>query len=321
MQNAMLDSIVSSNSQELFDFNAVHNGEHCIASLDPKDRGTERQFRFTRALLCTLLGVKKEDTITNHVDKLLERGVVTVAKNLVTVKIANSVGAVNETTLYDLKVFNYLVMRLDTDRAWEMKAKFNDVLVERETGLTQNQPVMLPNFCNPAEAARAWADLYEKNQAIELRALTAESERDEAIRTKAMIGSSREATAMNTASQKSKECKRLTAENAELKDAVGRGTNWHTVNMMRAEWEREFGHAPSWHKLKEFSADLPKDMQPVKDVEVKVVLKNGSEKVNKLFRYHREAWAKYREYEENSRVSAESRRDASNDTNTEIEVF
>ena len=327
MQNAMLDSIVSSNSQELFDFNAVHNGEHCIASLDPKDRGTERQFRFTRALLCTLLGVKKEDTITNHVDKLLERGVVTVTKNLVTVKIANSVGAVNETTLYDLKVFNYLVMRLDTDRAWEMKAKFNDVLVERETGLTQNQPVMLPNFCNPAEAARAWADLYEKNQAIELRALTAESERDEAIRTKAMIGSSREATAMATASAKSRECKRLTAENAELKDAVGRGTNWHTVNMMRAEWEREFGHAPSWHKLKEFSADLPKDMQPVKDVEVKVVTPNGSEKISKLFRYHREAWAKYREYEENSRVTARSRRDASNegvvlnDTDTEIEVF
>ena len=325
MQNAMLDSIVSSNSQELFDFNAEHNGEHCIASLDPKDRGTERQFRFTRALLCTLLGVKKEDTITNHVDKLLERGVVTVTKNLVTVKIANSVGAVNETTLYDLKVFNYLVMRLDTDRAWEMKAKFNDVLVERETGLTQNQPVMLPNFCNPAEAARAWADLYEKNQAIELRALTAESERDEAIRTKAMIGSSREATAMNTASQKSKECKRLTAENAELKDAVGRGTNWHTVNMMRAEWEREFGHAPSCHKLKKFSADLPKDMQPIKDVEVKVVLQNGSEKISKLFRYHREAWAKYREYEENSRVRDKNVPDTKildlKATNTEIEVF
>ena len=293
MQNAMLDSIVSSNSQELFDFNAEHNGEHCIASLDPKDRGTERQFRFTRALLCTLLGVKKEDTITNHVDKLLERGAVTVTKNLVTVKIANSVGAVNETTLYDLTVFNHLVMRLDTDRAWEMKAKFNDVLVERET---QAQPTIF-------DYARALIAEKERSDALEAQNKALTAERDEAIRTKAMIGSNREATAMNTASQKSKECKRLTAENEELKDAVGRGTNWHTVNMMTAEWKREFGHAPSWYKLKEFSADLPKEMKPVKDVEVKAVLKNGSEKVNKVFRYHREAWAKYREYEENSRVT------------------
>ena len=152
-------------------------------------------------------------------------------------------------------------------------------------------------------------------------------ERDEAIRTKAMIGSSREATAMNTASQKSKECAKLTAENAELKDAVGRGTNWRTVAMMTPEWIRDFGHAPVWQKLKLFSADLPKEMKPVKDVEVKVVLKNGSEKVQLVNRYHREAWAKYREYEENRRVSAESRRDAlnkgigSNDTDTDLEVF
>ena len=232
MQNTMLDSTISSSLQDdssveyvepqknpistipnvgktyansLFDFHAVHNGEACIESLDPKDRGTERRFRFTRALLCTLLGVKSEDTITNHVDKLLKRGVIDNTKNLVLLRSEHG----RETTLYDLKVFNYLVMRLDTDQAWEKKAKFNDVLVERETGATQQQPMMLPNFCNPAEAARAWADLYEKNQATELRALTAESERDEAIRTKAQIGSRREATAMNTASQKSKECEKL----------------------------------------------------------------------------------------------------------------
>ena len=320
MQNTMLDSTVSSNSQELFDFNAVHNGEACIASLDPKDRGTERQFRFTRALLCTLLGVKKEDTITNHVDKLLERGAVTVTKNLVTVKIANSVGAVNETTLYDLTVFNHLVMRLDTDRAWEMKEKFNDVLIKHET---QVQPEL-----TDAEIMSRALEIAHRTLALRderIKALTAE--RDEAIRTKAMIGSSREATAMATASAKSRECKRLTAENEELKDAVGRGMNWRTVNMMTAEWKREFGHAPSYHKLKLFSADLPTDMQPIKDVEVKAVLKNGSEKVSLVNRYHREAWGKYREYEENSRVSAESRRDASNegiglnDTDTEIEVF
>ena len=150
-------------------------------------------------------------------------------------------------------------------------------------------------------------------------------ERDEAIRTKAMIGSSREETAMATASAKSRECAKLTTENGELKDAVGRGTNWRTVAMMRAEWIRDFGHAPDWHKLKKLSADFPKEMKPVKDVEVKVVLSNGSEKVNLLTRYHREAWAKYREYEENLSVSARSFRDAKildlRSANTEIEYF
>ena len=101
-------------------------------------------------------------------------------------------------------------------------------------------------------------------------------ERDEAIRTKAMIGSA-----------KSRECAKLTTENAELKDAVGRDSNWQTVAMMRAEWKREFGHAPDWHKLMKFSSDLPTDMQPAKDVEEKVILSNGREKINLLFRYHR----------------------------------
>ena len=134
MQAEMLDSVVSSNSQELFDFNAVHNGDACIESLDPKDRGTERQFRFTRALLCTLLGVKSEDTITNHVDKLLKRGVVNETRNLVSLNIKNENGnGAVKTTLYDLTVFNHLVMRLDTDKAWAMKEKFNDVLIKHET--------------------------------------------------------------------------------------------------------------------------------------------------------------------------------------------
>lgn len=116
-----------------------------------------------------------------------------------------------------------------------------------------------------------------------------------------MIGSRREATAMATASVKSKECKRLTTENEELKDAVGRGSNWRTVAMMKAEWIREFGHAPVWQKLRQFSKDVCID--PIHDVEEKVVLPNGSEKVSISYRYHREAWARYRKYEENLRVT------------------
>ena len=297
MQAELLDSIVSSNLQELFDFNAEHNGIECIESLRPEDRGTEHQFWFTRQMLAKCFDFHR-DSVTNHVEALVKRGVLEVTKNFVTSEIPTNSG-VQQTMLYDLKVFNYLVMRVDTDRAWEMKAKFNDVLVERETGVTQGQHQPQPQPVLPT----TYLEALEALVASEKAKLALQAERDEAIRTKAMIGSRREATAMNTASQKSKECKRLATENEELKDAVGRGNNWRTVAMMRAEWEREFGHAPSCHKLKKFSDDLPKDMQPIKDVEVKVVLQNGSEKVNLLTRYHREAWMKYRQYEETIRVT------------------
>ena len=321
MQNTMLDSTVPSNSQELFDFNAVHNGEHCIASLDPKDRGTERQFWFTVAMLCVIYGVA-ERTLRDNLESIINDGELVSADFRRDALILDISGVPHKTTIYNLEVLNKLGMCCfrGNKKAKEIRDKFNDVLIKHET---QAQPEL-----TDAEIMSRALEIAHRTLALrEERIKTLQAERDEAIRTKAMIGSNREATAMATASAKSRECKRLTAENAELKDAVGRGTNWHTVNMMTAEWKREFGHAPVWQKLREFSADLPKEMKPVKDVEVKVVLSNGSEKVNKVFRYHREAWAKYREYEENSRVSAESRRDASNegigshDTDTEIEYF
>ena len=361
MQNAMLDSIGSSNSQELSSVEYVDSHENSIATI-PRDDASVQDVEDPRSLElifgqrhneidCALCPTAKRAcnrawfsakqvenwsgmtnrTLYNRLSELEEYQRISRLQDFANVNIPTETGAV-KTTLYNLNVLNQLAMvEMKNKVLNETAKKFSDILSEVETtgsyGVTQTQtqPAMLPNFCNPAEAARAWADLYEKNQAIELRALTAESERDEAIRTKAMIGSSREATAMNTASQKSKECAKLTAENAELKDAVGRGMNWHTVNMMKAEWKREFGHEPDWRQLKKFSADLPKDMQPVKDVEVKVVLQNGSEKLSKVFRYHREAWAKYREYEENSRVRGKNVPNTKilglSATDTEIEVF
>ena len=321
MQNTMLDSTVSFNSQELFDLNAEHNGEACIASLDPKDT-RENRFWFTVAMLVAIYK-ESDKTIRNNIESLYQDGELGDSKIFERrINIEDSCGVPHTTTIYNLEVLNKLGMCCfrKNRKAKEIRDKFNDVLVERETGGYGIRTV--DDMINDPDTA---IRLLTQLKILRLQNDQLAMERDEAIRTKARIGSSREATAMNTASQKSKECAKLTAENEELKDAVGRGMNWRTVNMMTAEWKREFGHAPVWQKLMKFSADLPIDMQPIKDVEVKAVLKNGSEKVSLVNRYHREAWAKYREYEENSRVRDKN---VSNTkildlrvTDTEIEVF
>ena len=320
MQNTMLDSVVSSNSQELFDFNAEHNGEACIESLRPEDAHTPNAFRFTIAMLCTIYNVA-ERTMRDNIDSLLEDKEIAYC-DISQYAIPGGNNRAYETTLYNLTVLNCLGMCCfrKNKKAKEIRNKFNDVLVERETGGYGIRTV--DDMINDPDTA---IRLLTQLKIMRLQNKQLEMERDEAIRTKAMIGSRREATAMNTASQKSKECAKLTPESAELKDAVGRGSSWRTVAMMRAEWKREFGHAPDWHKLMKFSDDLPTEMKPVRDVEEKVVLSNGREKVSILFRYHREAWSKYREYEENLRVSSRSCRDAKildlRATDTEIEYF
>ena len=320
MQNAMLDSIVPSNSQELFNFNAEHNGEACIESLKPEDAHTPNAFRFTIAMLCTIYAVPKQ-TMHDNIDSLLEDEEI-AQSDISYYAIPGGNNRTYETALYNLNVLNRLGMCCfrKNKEAKKVRNKFNDVLVERETGGygIRNVDDMIND---PDTAIRLLTQL----KILRLQNKQLAMERDEAIRTKSMIGSRREATAMNTASQKSKECAKLTTGNAELKDAVGRGSSWRTVAMMRAEWKREFGHAPDWHKLMKFSSDLPTGMQPAKDVEEKVILSNGREKINLLFRYHREAWAKYREYEGNLRVSSRSCRDAKilylRADHTEIEYF
>ena len=59
----------------------------------------------------------------------------------------------------------------------------------------------------------------------------AEAQRDEAIKTKAWIGTRREATDMNTASQNSKECERL-------KEQLGDAQNWKAVTAI--PWLRDY---------------------------------------------------------------------------------
>jgi phage regulator Rha-like protein len=90
----------------------------------------------------------------------------------------------------------------------------------------------IPDFSNPAQAARAWAEQYEARQ-------WAES-------TKAEIGSRREATAMNTASQAVKKVNRLEVE-------LDQSKQYATIKRMGMIFH---GQAFSWSLLKSASADL-----------------------------------------------------------------
>ena len=200
-------------------------------------------------------------------------------------------------------IFYRLCMKAKNEVAEKFQAKVADEIIPsiRKTGGYGIRTV--DDMINDPDTA---IRLLTQLKILRLQNDQLSMERDEAIRTRAMIGSRREATA--TASVKSRECAKLTTEDGELKDAVGRGTNWRTVSMMKAEWKREFGHAPDWHKLKQFSEDV--GIRPIRDVEEKVILHNGSVKINTVFRYHREAWAKYREYEENLHVPDKNVRDA-----------
>ena len=92
----------------------------------------------------------------------------------------------------------------------------------------------------------------------------AEAQRDEAIRTKSWIGSRREATAMNTASQKSKECERL-------REQIGDAEHWKQVKAIR--WLSKYFalskglYGAIAHKLKEICIEHGWERRDIPDTE------------------------------------------------------
>lgn len=88
----------------------------------------------------------------------------------------------------------------------------------------------IPDFTNPAIAARAWAEQFEARQLAE--------------RTKAQIGSRREATAMATASA-------ATRKVGQLEIELDRSHDYASVKRMEHHYQRSF----PWRPLKKFSEE------------------------------------------------------------------
>lgn len=138
--------------------------------------------------------------------------------------------------------------------SYELQARVFDAWVEAEAKL--NKPK------TPLELAREQVVLYERLEAQE-KALQL------AIETKAEIGSKREATAMNTASQAVKQVNRLEIE-------LDRSKEYCTVKRMEM---LQHGQKFDWRKLKSAGVDLGIDSIDVFDANY-----------GKVKAYHREVW-------------------------------
>lgn len=203
-------------AMSLFNFHSQHNGVDCIESLDPKDRGTERQYRFTASRLAELFECKK-DTIYSRVETLVNTGDLVESKNLDSTKIPDSLGRLTqETTIYDLTVLNKLAMTfIDNPRAVAIRNAFNDVLVKHET---QAPMAVLPqDYLSALKALVASEEAKQK----------ALSERDEAVRTKYQFVEGRDAKVCG-------ELGGLRTQNEKLREQIGDSKRWKQVRAI--EW-------------------------------------------------------------------------------------
>lgn len=134
------------------------------------------------------------------------------------------------TAVYDLNERDtYLVIAGYSD---EVRARIIDRWQELEA---QNKP--------PAPADLSRMDILKLAMESEQARIQAEAERDEAIRTKAQIGSKREATAMQAAGAAKREA-------ARLKEQLGASARHATVRAVHAMTKTEYPWLPMRHWCK-----------------------------------------------------------------------
>lgn len=124
-----------------------------------------------------------------------------------------------------------VTMGYTTPEAMRVKEAYINRFNEMERELAGRGAGMLPG--SYADALEALAAEVRVREAVEAQKALAEAQRDEAIRTKAEIGSRREATSMATASA-------AVRQRDALADKLGEGKNWKQVKAI--PWLLEVFH-------------------------------------------------------------------------------
>ena len=233
-------------SNPLFDLHAEHNGEHCIASLDPKDT-RENRFWFTIAMFCTIYK-ESHQTIRNNIESLYQDGELGDSKIFERrINIEDSWGVPHPTTIYNLTVLNRLGMCCfrKNKEAKKVRDKFNDVLIKHET---QAQPTIY-------DYARALIAEKERSDALEAQNKALTVERDEAIRTKYHFVEGRDAKVCG-------ELGGLRTQNEALRKQIGDSKTYKAATAIA--WLPDYFDMSNRglynalaHKLKKLEAEMP----------------------------------------------------------------
>ena len=169
---------------------------------------------------------KRHDNVKRTIETLADQGVIARPQ------IEDVPEAGSNSRTYITQVFRFQGEKGKRDSivvVAQLSPEFTARLVDRWQDLEAkvSQPTfVLPDFANPVAAARAWADAQE-------RADRAEIEKTEAVRTKAEIGSRREATAMATASREAKRAR-------DLQRTLDQTSEWASARRMEKAHQRKF---------------------------------------------------------------------------------
>lgn len=318
--NEKRNTTTSDQLQPSFDFKAMHNGVQCIASMNPDDVGTERQFWFTIQMFVDTFDEQRR-TIERNIESLLNDDEISMDKNVHTEKITASDGKCYQTAIYNLEVLNKLGMCCfrGNKKAKEIRNAFNDVLVKHETN--QNQIALPQTYIEALEA------LLESKKAEERTrlALVAEQEHVKEIQAgfEFEIVESRiqkevfkqSAKAFSDLGVERKKTKRLESENTTLKteneelkaNLTEKSDQAEYLKKKNAEqdqyipirykvayWVRNFNHEPSWHDLLRYSDACH---EPAIERDMPITLHGGIKTNKPVKHYHIRAWKLYEQYE------------------------